>query len=258
MTETFWLYETAEENNARLTRYVPEKKESNWTFLIFPGGGYDHLAVHEGKGYAEFLNANGIQAFVLEYRFFPHLFPAPLADARNAMRFMRKNAEKYGIDPDKIAVIGSSAGGNLAAMLCNYYELIDGETEADVASYLPNAQALCYPVIRTTPDFGHVGSGKNLFGDKYDEMAEKFSFDTMVNEKTPPAFLWHTMADPGVPVLNTLAYTEALYKQGIRVEVHLFPDGGHGYGLATRSNDDVSKHIAQWSGLMLNWLKTFQ
>jgi len=256
MTTIHSLHGQNSSPDVRITQYTPAKKTSEWTFLIFPGGAYSMLAEHEGKGYAEFLNANGMQAFVLEYRHFPDVFPAPLSDARNAVRFLRDNAEAFNVNKDKIVVMGSSAGGNLAALLCNYYETVDGEIVISSTDFLPNAQVLCYPVIRVTEDFGHVGSGKNLFGEEYEKMAKSFSLDALVNPKTPPAFLWHTFADQSVSVLNSLSYIQAMYKYSIPCEFHMFPAGVHGLGLADRDDDDISRHVSQWSKLLLNWLQT--
>lgn len=250
---------TCEPENPVITHYKPETQTSEWTVVIFPGGGYSHRAPHEGKGYAEFLNSHGINAFVVDYRVAPAQFPAPLADARRALRFVRHNAETLGVKKDKVAVMGSSAGGHLAALLSNYREPLAGEPcdELDREDYLPNAQILCYPVIRLAGDFAHVGSGQNLLGDQYDRLAEKLCVDSLVTEQTPPAFVWHTFADDGVPVLNSLAYVGALKAKNVAAELHVFPEGRHGLGLADGDeNDPVLRHVAQWSGLLINWIQS--
>lgn len=241
------------EEAERLVYYPAQNKKSRTAVLIFPGGGYEMLADHEGKGYAEFLNENGYDAFVCYYRVSPDRFPAPLLDARRAMRLIRKNAEKFGIAPDRVAVMGSSAGGNLAALLSTFTEPLAGEEEDDLMDvpYLPNAQILCYPVI-TLADEAIVerGSRGNLFGENFDG-ARAVSPEFHVTEKTPPAFLWHTADDDCVPVGNSLLYTSVLRAHGVPVELHVFPHGRHGLGLA---KDDPS--VGAWTGLLLSWLKT--
>lgn len=258
---SLWDFE-CEHENPMISYYKPEEKTSDWTMIIFAGGAYEHRALHESKGYAEFLNENGIAAFVVDYRVSPSHFPAPLADARRAVRFVRRNAERFGVVKDKIAVMGSSAGAHLAALVSNYREELPGvQDDLEGESCFPNAQILCYPVIHVTADFGHVGSGENLLGERYEELKEKFNLDTLVTEQTPPAFLWHTFSDSGVPVLNSLAYVAALHAKGVPAELHVFPRGPHGMGLAdvtkepVYDDESVYNHVAQWSGLLLNWIK---
>ncbi len=251
-----WNFE-CENETPMITHYKPEEKSSDWSVVIFAGGAYEMRADHEGKGYAEFLCANGINAFVVDYRITPCYFPAPLQDARRAVRLVRAKAAEFGIDPDKVAAMGSSAGGHLTATLSTYLEPLEGEEVDDLlaVSYLPNAQILCYPVIHVTEDFGHVLSGQNLLGDQYDALCDTFSLDKQVKENTPPAFIWHTFADDCVPVLNSLEYAKALKAKGISAEMHIFPEGHHGLGLADMEDTPMHRHVAQWSGLLLNWIK---
>lgn len=240
-----------------ITEYLPEGKKSDMAIVIFPGGGYEIRAEHEGKDYAEFLSENGYTAFVVDYRVAPHKFPLPLLDARRAVRFVRYYAEKYGIDKNKIAVMGSSAGGHLAALCSTYYEPIDFENadEIDNENFIPNYQILCYPVISL---FGkgitHFGSGKNLLGELLPERAEDISPHLIVSSKTPPAFIWHTFADESVNVKNSLMYANNLKNAKVNAEIHIFPDGHHGLGLAL-GEDKISKHVFEWSELLLDWLK---
>jgi len=147
-----------------LEYYPAENKHASGTVIIFPGGGYARRAPHEGEGYAKFLNEQGMSCFVLQYRVAPTRFPYPLLDARRAVRYVRANAEKFGIDKDKIAVMGSSAGGHLAALISTYRGEIDGEgaDELDNTDCLPNAHILCYPV---TDMDSHNGSYRNLLGE---------------------------------------------------------------------------------------------
>jgi acetyl esterase/lipase len=237
--------------------WIPEKKRSDAAVVIFPGGSYRALADHEGPGYAEFLAKNGITAFSVDYRVFPHKFPLELLDARRAVRWVRANADLYGIRKDKIAVMGSSAGGHLAALVSTYREPLPFEDVDDVdrEDYLPNAQILCYPVI-CSPAAGsiaHIGSYHNLLTSR--DAADEASVDPslIADGLTPPAFIWHTAADSGVNVINSYRYAEKLRMLNIAVEMHIFPFGKHGLGLA--ENDP---HIAQWSGLLLNWLRLLE
>lgn len=234
--------------------FVPENKKSDAAVVIFPGGGYYKRALHEGEGYAEFLNSHGITAFVVEYRVYPHSFPLPLVDARRGVRFARANAAKYGIDKNKIAVMGSSAGGHLAAMTSTYTKPIDFENtdKIDKEDFMPNAQILCYPVI-VQPDeqkVAHKGSYKHLLGGRDKGMETAINPAKNVKDTTPPAFIWHTAADGGVNVINSYTYGIELRKHNVPCEMHIFPEGKHGLGLAPSV-----PHTAQWSGLLINWFK---
>lgn len=234
--------------------YIPEEKRSDAAVVIFPGGAYRGLADHEGRGYAEFLNENGITAFVVNYRVAPHRFPLELLDARRAVRWVRAHAEEYGVCKDKVAVMGSSAGGHLTALVSTYRGAIDheGMDAVDREDYLPNAQILCYPVICHPADDGvaHVGSYHNLLESREQADQAKLDPSLIADEKTPAAFIWHTAGDAGVNVINSYRYAEKLRNLNVPVEMHIFPYGRHGLGLATED-----PHVAQWSGLLLNWLR---
>lgn len=248
--QSFSLWNGDENKPTLIEWYEPEQKRSDSAVVIFPGGGYVNLANHEGAGYAEYLNSIGVTAFVVYYRRFPDLFPLPLLDARRAVRFVRANSRLFGVNEDKILVMGSSAGGHLTALLSTYASPIEGEgvDEIDEKDYLPNGQILCYPVISSDKTIAHLGSYMHLLGEENTEW-EKYDPELLVHEKTPKAFIWHTAADGGVRVLNSYRYAAALYKKEIPCEMHIFPYGGHGMGLATRN-----PHIAQWTGLLKNWL----
>lgn len=239
--------------------YPAEAKTTDATVVIFPGGGYTHLATHEGQGYAEYLNSIGMDAFVCPYRVYPHQFPLPLVDARRSVRYVRANAEKFGINPNKIAVMGSSAGGHLAALVSTYTAPIDFENtdKIDTMDCMPNASILCYPALHY-PDFslfpeltkntGYYFCFNLLVGDERMDILPSLSPDLLVKDTTPPAFIWHTAEDPIVNVTNSYLYATALRKHNIPCEMHIFPHGGHGLGLAQHM-----PHIAQWADLMKNW-----
>ena len=243
----------AEETPAILP-FVPEVKQSDAAVVIFPGGGYAFRASdHEGDQYALFLNQAGITAFVVDYRVAPHRFPAPLLDARRAVRWVRAHAAEYGLDVQKIAVMGSSAGGHLAALSCTYKgeEPIETPDAIDGQNGIPNAQILCYPVIcsPTEDKIAHMGSYENLLGENaalYDVVDPTKN----VTEETPPAFLWHTADDLVVNVINTYRYATVLREHNIPTEVHVFPHGRHGLGLL-----DEVPHTAIWGECLLRWFR---
>ncbi len=242
-----------------ITHYPAKDKKSDWTVVIFPGGGYGARAAHEGKGYAEYLSENGINSFVVDYRVLPHRFPLPLLDARRAIRFVRFNAEKFGVNKDKVAVMGSSAGGHLAALVSTYYEKIDFEDSDDIdkEAFIPDAQILCYPVIKLLGvGKSHLGSGQNLLGENHVFMGEALSPDLIATEKAPKAFIWHTFDDGGVPVVNSLDYAKRLREENVDVELHIFPKGPHGLGFCLDENnkEPYYLHVKQWGQLLLNWL----
>lgn len=256
--EKFQLWESTpgmHEETPQVTVYIPEWGIKKGAVVIYAGGAYRARAPHEDRAYAEFLASNGYFAFTVDYRVAPHTFPLPLLDARRGVRFARYYADKYGYDKDKIAVMGSSAGGHLAALTSTYLDPIEfeGVDEIDQEDFLPNAQILCYPVIDLHTPIAHVGSGKNLLGEKYETDYEKYIPRLLASEKTPQAFIWHTFEDAAVDVRNSLEYTAALKANNIPAELHVFPNGVHGKGRSLEE-DAVSKHIFQWNELLLNWL----
>lgn len=239
-----------EDKMPHLIPFIQPGSES--AIIVCPGGGYGHLADHEGAPIAEMLNAAGISAFVLKYRVAPHSHPAPLADGQRAIRYVRAHAEHYGINPSKIAVLGSSAGGHLTATLGTQYD--GGQPgHADPierVSSRPDRVILCYPVI-TMESYGHAGSRINLLGeDATEEQIQAFSAERQVRADAPEAFIWHTSDDQAVPVENSLRYALALGAHGIPYDLHIFEKGPHGLGLA--EHDDT---VRVWSDLCLTWLK---
>lgn len=233
--------------------YVPKNKKSDAAIIICPGGGYGALCDHEGAEYAKFFKKNGIVSFVLYYRVFPNVYPLPLNDSRRAVRFVRAHAEEYGINPEAIAIMGSSAGGHLAALTSTFCDKLPNENvdEIDKYSSEPNAQILCYPVI-ISPDsnnISHIGSYGCLLGSSDRKKEKSVDPSLLVTENTPPAFIWHTSDDGCVNVINSYMYATALKQKNVDVEMHIFPNGPHGLGLANNL-----PHVAQWSDLLLNWL----
>lgn len=240
--------------------YPAASKKGRGTVVIFPGGGYANRAPHEGEGYAEFLNEFGLDAFVVDYRVTqrqePGVYPDPVLDARRAVRFVRANAERFDIDPSKIAVMGSSAGGHLAAAVSTYRGMIEGEgaDELDLVDYLPNAQILCYPV---TSIKSHRGSYVNLLGEGAEALADAFDPIRRADAKTPPAFIWHTAEDASVNVIGSYKYAEKLKSMEIPVEMHIFPYGRHGLGTGRVESRGLVSHITSWTWLLGRWLALY-
>lgn len=243
----------------KITAYISENKNADCAVIIFAGGGYGSRAEHEGKGYAEFFNKNGIVAFVVDYRVAPHRFPLPLLDSRRAVQFVRYYAQKYGIDKNKVLVMGSSAGGHLAALTSTYFADFDEfeiNDEISKESFIPDGQILCYPVINLVGKRGdvHYGSGINLLGENYAPLCHELSPSMIASAKTPPAFIWHTFEDKGVSVKNSLDYAKALRNYEVDVEMHLYPHGPHGMGIPA-PDSKVNEHVSDWSVQLLRWMK---
>jgi len=237
--------------------YLPPKESATGTaVLICPGGGYGALAFnHEGHAIAKWLNEHGIAGIILKYRLPSDLIMkdktvGPLQDAQEALRTIRRNAAKWNINPRKIGVMGFSAGGHLASTLSTHYS--DKVYEpVDTVSARPDFSILIYPVITMDSSFTHAGSRRNLLGPEPSaEIVAKYSNEKQVNEKTPPAFMVHSMDDKTVPVKNSIVYYEALVKYGIPSELHMFQKGGHGYGMAGGKETQSA-----WPELCINWLK---
>lgn len=238
-----------------LTPYFPaEGTTTGAAIVIFPGGGYGHLAAHEGEGYARFLNEQGVSAFVLKYRLGSHGYrhPVMLQDAARAVRLVRSRASEWKLDVDRIGIMGSSAGGHLAATLLTHFDA--GNPQAvdpvDRFSSRPDLGILCYPVISMGP-LSHRGSRNNLLGENPSaDLIEQLSNETQVTPNTPPCFLWHTVEDKAVPVENSMQFAAALKQAGVPFELHLYEQGGHGLGLGNRGGGPV----LPWAGECVRWL----
>ncbi len=224
--------------------YWPAAQPNGAAVLVCPGGGYGALAMdHEGKQIAEWFNSFGVSAFVLKYRLGPRYHhPAPLDDARRAMRVIRERAAKLGIDPNRVGVMGFSAGGHLASTISNHYQSPEER---------PSFSILVYPVISFTTRYTHSGSMRNLLGNPPDTtLAWQLSNELAVSANTPPTFLFHTDTDTGVPPENSVLYYMALRRVGVPAEMHIYAEGRHGVGLA--QNDPV---LSTWPGRLKDWLK---
>jgi acetyl esterase/lipase len=215
--------------------------------LVLPGGGYARQAGHEAEPVAEWLAALGIHAFVLRYRVAPDRHPAPLEDAKEAMLHIRGGAHGLAIDPERVGVLGFSAGGHLAATLST--AAVTGSPRLDVPEAVPDLSVLCYPVVSCTEE-AHQGSVDNLLGHApSSDILAALSADRQVTAETPPAFLWHTADDAAVSVSHSLRYAGALLGAGVPAELHVFPEGRHGLGLAAGEPG-----AEQWPALCADWL----
>lgn len=227
--------------------------------VICPGGGYGILAYNwEGADPARFLSAKGITAIVLKYRLpnsksniTPHL--TPLLDAKRAIRTVRAHAKKWRIDPAQVGIMGFSAGGHLASTLATHFDAGDAAATDSIErqSSRPDFAVLVYPVISMSKPSMHSGSRNNLIGARPDSsLAILYSNELQVTEKTPPTFLIHATDDKGVPVENSLLFYQALKDKGVPAEMHIYPTGGHGFGLGIGKG-----YLETWTDRLVDWLR---
>jgi acetyl esterase/lipase len=241
-----------------LTIFEPHPGTENGSaVVIFPGGAYRGLAGNlEGGQYAAWFTARGFRAFVLSYRLTGngYVLPVPLLDARRAIQIVRSRARDYFVNPDRIVVIGSSAGGHLAALAGTQFVAGNPEAEdpTERVSSRPDYLVLVYPWIGAiTRDTSHL-SYCQIFSlmDRCDALAKAYSPDLFVNKDTPPTFWYHTFDDQTVPLEQGLRFYEALVKAGVPSEAHVFPHGAHGSGLG--KGDSA---LDQWPVLLETWLR---
>jgi acetyl esterase/lipase len=247
------MQSTSQVTNPNLSIYLSKKELANGSaVIIFPGGGYSHLAMYkEGQKVAEWLNSLGITAFVLKYRLPSDLIMkdktiAPLQDAQEAIRIIRRNAREWNIDPTKIGVLGFSAGGHLASTLSTHYQ--EKVYDADTTSSRPDFSILIYPVISMEDGITHSGSKNSLLGENAGRnLIEKYSNEKQVNADTPKTFLVHASDDKVVPVANSINYYLSLLQYNVPAEMHIYEKGGHGFGLGTNgTNKDWTKACEKW------------
>lgn len=237
---------------------LPDKaKATGAAIVVCPGGGYGHLAMdHEGRQIAEWLNSFGVAAFICDYRHrgkgYGH--PAPLQDVQRAIRTVRARAKEFGVDPERIGVLGFSAGGHLASTAATHFDAGDAESDDPIqqASCRPDFACLCYAVIAFDEPFTHKGSQRNLLGaEASEDLIRKFSNEKQITKETPPTFLWHTSEDTGVPPQNSVVFYEQLKAHGVPAEMHIFEKGRHGLGLA-----QSTPGARMWPALFEEWLNS--
>ena len=266
--EEIYLWKDGSENNGQNPDYRPKikiyyptvrDKDAGKKFaavLICPGGGYHIQASHEGQPFARLFAMNGIIGIVLTYRVYPDRYPGSYSDACRAIRFLRRNADNYNIDPDRIGIMGFSAGGHLASTVATQPELYKDKHDDLVGSVSarPDRLILGYPVISFVDDYAHTGSAKALLGEEPDpKMARQLSNNHQVTKDNPPVFLFHTAEDKGVPPQNSMSFAEACIQNDVPVEMHLYETGKHGVGMAL---DTPS--LRSWSDLLINWLSSWK
>ena len=224
--------------------------------IVCPGGGYRGLAMsYEGVDVGRWLNTHGVAAFVLKYRHkgtgYEH--PAPLLDAQRAIRTVRARAKEFRVEPDRIGILGFSAGGHLASSAGTHFDAGDSEATdpIDRAGCRPDFLVLCYPVISFTTPYTHQGSKKNLLGNSPDaKLVESMSSELAVTPQTPPTFLFHTDADRGVPAENSVLFYLALRKANVPAELHIYEKGRHGVGLAPKL-----PALSSWPDRCIDWMR---
>ncbi|MBD2722731.1 alpha/beta hydrolase [Hymenobacter armeniacus] len=238
-----------------LTVFVPPAGTANGTAVVIcPGGGYARLSIDsEGYDVAKRLNEMGVTAFVLKYRLpndqsQPDKSIAPLLDAQQALRLVRQQAAKYSLNPERIGLMGFSAGGHLAAWAGTQFAKPVGDKPSP-ESVRPAFLVLMYPVISFSDTLKHGGSRDNLLGKTpTPEQIRRYSNELQVSAQTPPTFLVHAQDDKTVPVNNSIVFYQACLRHGVPAELHLYPKGGHGFGLNNKTTKDL------WTDRLRNWM----
>lgn len=255
------------EEPAKLYLYLLEKSpeigiDKRPLIFICPGGGYGMTSDREAEAIALQFVAAGFHAAVLRYSVAPARYPTALLQVAAGFKYLREHAEEFHIDADRMVVQGASAGGHLAASYGVFWKkktFLAEMLHTTPEMLKPNGMILSYPVITSGPK-AHRGSFENLLGDRYDELVNEMSLENQVDADTPPAFLWHTTEDDCVPVENSLLFYQALHNQGISVEMHIYPHGPHGLGLAneltaTKDGFGIQPECATWIDHARTWLK---
>ncbi|MEM8891305.1 MAG: alpha/beta hydrolase [Bacteroidota bacterium] len=246
------------EDQPKLDLYLVKGAADNTPVVVIcPGGGYWNLAMdHEGDQIARWFQARGVHAFVLSYRLAKHGYkhPSMLYDAQRGLRYVRAHADKWGIDKEKVGILGFSAGGHLASTASTHFDKgnANAKDPIDREHSRPNYAVLAYPVIAFGEDFTHKGSQRNLIGKNPSaEMIELLSNEKQVTSDTPPSFLVHTSQDKAVPPENSIVYYLALRKAGVPAELHIYQEGRHGLGMINTPNPVFNS----WADRLEDWLR---
>ncbi|MGI5960226.1 MAG: alpha/beta hydrolase [Massiliimalia sp.] len=231
--------------------------------VICPGGGYEFTSDREAEAVAIQLNARGYQAFILRYSVAPARFPAALLELAYCVSLVKAHAKEWHVDPDRVFISGFSAGGHLACTLGCFWnqERVWKPLGLSPEQVRPAGMILNYPVI-TSNEFAHRGSFRALLGDQEEKLADSLSMEKQVSGDTVPVFLWHTYTDDAVPVENSLMFAMALREHHIPLEMHIYPYGPHGLGLANRETHNreggnILPHCQGWIDLAANWIRDF-
>lgn len=240
-----------------------DPKRKHPSILVLPGGAYRYTSAREAEPIALNYLSMGFNAFVLRYSVFPEKYPQSLIEASASIVLMREKTDEWFVDVDKIAVIGFSAGGHLAASLATLWNEKEVTEKLGIKKDFnkPNAVILAYPVITTDPEYTHRGSIVSLAGEDISEdLFYKLSLDMQVSKETPPTFIWHTANDNCVPVMNSLGFAEALSRYNVPFELHIFPNGSHGLSNCNITTADspeshqINPHCERWVELSKKWL----
>ncbi len=250
-------YTLSKVSRPTLTVFLPPKGKGNGTAVIVcPGGGYSHLAMaHEGMEVARLLNGMGVAAFVLKYRLpsdetMTDKTIGPLQDAQRAIQLVRQRAGEWAINPGQVGILGFSAGGHLVSTAGTHFGKATISNKDNI-SLRPDFMILLYPAISFSDSIGHRGSRDNLIGKNPGApLIQEYSNELQVTEQTPPAFIVHAEDDKTVPVANSLHFYEALLHNKVPAELHIYPKGGHGFGLHNPTTKD------QWADRMSNWMES--
>jgi acetyl esterase/lipase len=240
-----------------MTIYQPLKEDANGTAVVIcPGGAYMMIAIdHEGHAIAKWLGNHGVTGIVLRYRHGGHGYrhPIPLQDAQRAIRTIRHKAKELNINPDRIGIMGFSAGGHLASTAGTHFDKgkADAADPIEKVSSRPDFMVLGYPVITLKKPFTHWGSRINLVGKRGDDaLVNSLCNETQVTAKTPPTFLFHAKDDGAVPPANSINFHRALVKNKVKAEIHLYEKGGHGFGLGRKGTP-----AAAWPASCAKWMR---
>lgn len=271
--ETYPISLAGSQPYAKLTTYIQEESaeiiiSERPLVLVCPGGAYAFTSDREADPLALQFLAMGYHAAVLRYSVAPATFPTSLCELAYSIRLIRQHAKEWHVNPEQIIVLGCSAGGHLAASMGVFWnrdflaKALKAE-DADHKQWKPDGMILCYPVI-TAGEFAHRGSFDNLIGDREAEISqilgapalEALSLESQVSSDTPPAFLWHTFEDDGVPMENSLMFVNAMRRAGVSTELHIYPVGCHGLSLANRLTNNVQKECQSWISLVHTWIES--
>lgn len=237
------IVEKADFNRDPAITVYKAAKPNGKAIIMCPGGGYGWEATgHEGHDIAHWLNNQGVTYVVLKYRLPQGNHEIPLSDAEQAIRLVREHAEEWGVDPSKVGIMGASAGGHLASTVATHYTS---------AATRPDFQILFYPVITMDPSYTHAGSRTNLLGENPSaDLQNRFSNELQVTPDTPKAFLILSSDDDIVPVANSINYYTSLVSNKVPVAMHIYPNGGHGYGYS-----EWFTYKDQWKSELEKWLR---
>ena len=256
------------ESKAVISAYIPDNSEEininkkRATIVICPGGGYGFTSDREAEPIALKFMAQGFNAIVLRYSVAPTRYPNALLELAETFNYVRKKENQWNVDKEKVIVCGFSAGGHLAGSLGVLWnnEFIEKDLGVNKENIKPNGMILCYPVI-TAGEFAHRGSFDNLLGEEESEKNRyKLSLENLVSNDTPKTFLWHTFSDTTVPVENSLLFANALAKNKVSFELHVYPNGGHGMALCDErtamngKEEHIDEHLATWFNLACQWI----